>query len=70
MIIIKIKALTTLVDRLPQSVGWENDPDRGLKTVSFNPRYPVILANSASSDLGLVPVHVLKITFVYTTLTS
>ena len=33
----EIKALTTLVDRLSLSVGWGNGPERGLKTVSFNP---------------------------------
>ena len=32
-----IKALTALVGRLSLSVGWENDPERGFRTVSFNP---------------------------------
>ena len=33
----KIKALRALVDRLSLSVGLENGPERGLKTVLFNP---------------------------------
>ena len=32
----KIKVLTALVDRLSLSVGWENGPERGLKTVLLN----------------------------------
>ena len=32
-----IKALTTLVGQLSLSVGWESSPERGRKTVSFNP---------------------------------
>ena len=33
-----IKALTALVGRLALSADWEvNGPERGLKTVSFNP---------------------------------
>ena len=32
-----IKALTALEDRLSLSVGWENGPERGRKSVSFNP---------------------------------
>ena len=32
----KFKGLTALVDRLCLSVGWENGPERSLKTVSFN----------------------------------
>ena len=35
--VIKIKALTALVGRLSLSPGWENGPEWGLKTVSFNP---------------------------------
>ena len=37
-----IKALTALVDRLSLIVSWENGHERGLKTVSFNPKLPVI----------------------------
>ena len=37
-----IKALTALMGRLSLSVGWENGPDHELKTVSFNPSFPVI----------------------------
>ena len=57
-----IKALTALVGRLSLSVGGENGPEQGLKTVSFNSEVPVIYANSkdpdqtprsAASDLGL-----------------
>ena len=33
----QIKALTALMGLLSQSVGWENGPERGLETVSFNP---------------------------------
>ena len=33
----KIKALTALLGRLSLTVGWENGPERGLETVSFNP---------------------------------
>ena len=32
-----IKALTALVGWLSLSIGWENGPERGYKTVSFNP---------------------------------
>ena len=32
----KIKSLTALVGRLSPNVGWENVPERRLKTVSFN----------------------------------
>ena len=32
-----IVALPALVSRLSLSVGWEIDPERGRKTVSFNP---------------------------------
>ena len=32
-----IKAPTALVDQLSLNVGWENGPEEGLKTVSFNP---------------------------------
>ena len=32
-----IKALTPLVAGLSLSIGGENGPERGLKTVSFNP---------------------------------
>ena len=46
----KIKALTALVGQLSLSVGWDNDPEQGLKTVSFNPELPVILANSTDTD--------------------
>ena len=31
-----IKVLIALVGRLSLSVGWENGPERGLKSVSFN----------------------------------
>ena len=31
----EIKALTVLVGRLSLSVGWENGPEPGFKTVSF-----------------------------------
>ena len=31
------KALTALVGQLFMNVGWENSPERELKTVSFNP---------------------------------
>ena len=37
-----IKALTALVGQLSLSVDWENGPGRGLKTVSVNPKLPVI----------------------------
>ena len=30
--------------QLSLSVGWENGPEQGLKTVSFNSELPVILA--------------------------
>ena len=33
----QIKALRALVDRLSLNIGWENGPERGLKTVSFTP---------------------------------
>ena len=33
----KIKALAALMGQLSLSVGWENGPERGLNTVSFNP---------------------------------
>ena len=33
----KIKVLTALVGPLSLSVGWENGPEQGSKTVSFNP---------------------------------
>ena len=33
----KIKALTALEGRLSLSVGWKTGPERGLKTVTFNP---------------------------------
>ena len=36
-----IKALMALVGRLSLSVGWENDPQRGLKTVALNSWLPV-----------------------------
>ena len=32
-----IKALIALDGRLSLSVGWENGPERGHKTISFNP---------------------------------
>ena len=32
-----VKALTAMVGGCTLSVGWENCPERGLKTVSFNP---------------------------------
>ena len=32
-----IKALTALVGRLCLSVGLENSPSRGFKTICFNP---------------------------------
>ena len=38
----KIKVLIALVGRLSLSVGWENGPELGLKTVSFNLKLPVI----------------------------
>ena len=38
----KIKALTALVGRVSLSVGWENGPERELKTISFNSYFPVI----------------------------
>ena len=38
----EIKALTALVDRLSLRVGWEDGPERELKTVSDNPLCPVI----------------------------
>ena len=31
----KHKALTALLDRFSLSEGWENGPERGLKTISF-----------------------------------
>ena len=34
---LKIKALTALLGRLSLSVGLENGPEQGLKTVSSNP---------------------------------
>ena len=37
-----IKALKVLVGRLSLNVGWESGPERGRKTVSFNPLLPVI----------------------------
>ena len=37
-----VKSLIALVGRLSLNVGWENDPERGHKTVSFNPKLPVI----------------------------
>ena len=45
-----IKALTALVGRLSLTVGWENGPERGLKTVSFNPSLPVIYVNTRVLD--------------------
>ena len=33
----QIKALTALMGRLSLSIVWENGPERGPKTVSFNP---------------------------------
>ena len=36
--------------RLSLSVDWENGPDRGRWTVSFNPEVPVIKTNSAEPD--------------------
>ena len=36
----EIKALTAKVGRFSLSVGWENNPERGLKTISFNPDLP------------------------------
>ena len=38
----KIEVLTALIGRLSLNVGWENGPERGLKTVLFNPQLPVI----------------------------
>ena len=32
----EIKAQKALVGRLSLSVGWQNGPERGLQTVSFN----------------------------------
>ena len=46
----EIKALTALVGRLSLSLGWENGPERGIKTVSLNPILPDIKANSAYLD--------------------
>ena len=31
-----------MVGRLSLSVGWEKSPERGRKTISFNPTLPVI----------------------------
>ena len=31
-----IAKMTAVMSRLSLSVGWENGPERGLKTVSFN----------------------------------
>ena len=45
-----IKALTTLLGRVSPSVGRENGPERGLKTVSYNHCLPVIESNSADPD--------------------
>ena len=39
---VAVKALTTLVDWLALTVGWENGPEQGLKNVSFHPWLPVI----------------------------
>ena len=39
---IKIKTLTALVGWLSLNVGWENGPEWGLKTISFNP-YPSLI---------------------------
>ena len=36
--------------RLFRSVGLEKGPERGLKTISFKPKLPVIYANSADPD--------------------
>ena len=44
------KAPAALVGRLSLSVRWENSPERGLKTASFNHYLPVILANNADAD--------------------
>ena len=38
----QIKALTALEGRLSLSVGCENGPEKGLKTISCNPEFPVI----------------------------
>ena len=46
----KIKALTALIGRLSPSIGGENTPEQGLKTISFNPKLPVIYANRADPD--------------------
>ena len=61
--VINIQSTDSTGGRLPLCVGWENDPERGLKAVLFTPRQlPVIKANSAdsvqtlsfvASDLGL-----------------
>ena len=56
MISTKIKALTALVGRLSLSVGWENRPERGCKTVFFFFFFFfffVFFFKSAASDLGL-----------------
>ena len=37
---LEIKVLRALVGQLALSVGWENGPEWGLKTVSFNPYLP------------------------------
>ena len=37
-----IITLTALAGQLSPSVGWENGPERGFKTVSFKPEFPVI----------------------------
>ena len=36
MEVIKIKALIALVGQLFLTVDWENGPEQGIKTVSFN----------------------------------
>ena len=38
---LNIKALTALVDRLSLNIGWGKCPERGLKTVSFNPELSI-----------------------------
>ena len=35
----RIKVLRALAGQQSLSVGWENDPEQGLKTASFNPLY-------------------------------
>ena len=55
-----MKAMTALVGRLSLNVAWNHGPKCGLKTVTFNPYFPIVQANSADpdqmhevSDLGL-----------------